>query len=283
MAIYKDLSTGHIIVENANNQRVWSSDRPPVNLLPEASWFTTSQSIAFPDFSKFANYAHQRVSNPNGGPPWAISGSGDTCQTITLIDELQSWNGTPVLIGTVPAGVNYIDVRVNISRTKAPTAVRDQDTPMLISPGQWAFLPGGSCIIEANTIWRRLFTVYLSGTQVFLQARQSVAAIPSNAIARYGGAYKTNGVNRDPWLTFSYADWGWVAGDGGAWVGSQRNGHPAALIQVQQYGGNNGASVPTMGAKHPTRERRCSSNVAVHDFSSSYAGSITVRPGYIKT
>lgn len=287
--VYRDLVNGGIIVEKDNGARVWSSAQPPANLLPEASWLTLSQTVSFPDFGKFANYAHQRVSNPSDGPPWAISGSGDVCQTVTMIDELQSWDSGDIVIGYVPAGVNYIDVRIAMSRTKNPYPVRDQDTPPLISPGQWVFLPGGSCLVEANSIWRRLFTVSLgpvSGTvrSVILRAKQSVAAIPADAVARYGGIYRTSGVNRDAWLTFSYADWGWVTGDGGAWVGTQRNGHPAALIQVKQYSGNSpGDGVPSMGAKHPTRSNRCSVNMSGHDFSSVYSGTIVIRPGYIKS
>lgn len=284
MAIYKDLTTGHVIVEDASNNLIWSSDRPPVNLLPESSWITSGLSVAFPDFSKFANYAYQRVSPSSGNPPpWALSGSGDACQTITMIDPLQEWNGPEITIGTIPSGANYIDVRVNMVQSKAPTTFLDQSVPSLISPGQWVHLPGGSCLIEATTIWRRLFTIALVGTTVVLRRKQTTAAIPANAVARYGGIYSNAGINGNAGIVSDRAGWGWVANDGAGWVGSQRNGHPAALIQVGQFSANNGASTPTAGAKHPTRERRCSVNTAVHDFSSTYSGTIVIRPGYIKT
>jgi hypothetical protein len=286
--VYRDLINGGVIVERDDGARVWSSSQPPANLLPEAQWLTLSRAITFPDFTKFCNYAHQRVSNASGGPPWALGGSGDVCQTVTMIEALQFWDSGDTVIGSVPAGVNYIDVRVNLAVTKAPYNVRDQDTPPLIAPNQWVFLPGGSCLIESNTIWRRLFTVSLGAVtgatrNVILRAKQSVAALPDNAVARYGGIYDNSGRNRDAWITASYADWGWVTGAGGAWQGTQRNGHPAALIEVKQFSGNDGATPPTMGAKHPTRERACSVNMSGHDFSSSYSGTIVIRPGYIKT
>lgn len=279
--VYNTPGTSVIYVEDTGGRLVWSTQRRPVNLLPAANWLYPAVTISFPDFSKFCNYAHQRVSDPNGGPPWAASGSGDICQTVTMIDELQEWAGSDIYLGSVPAGVNYIDVRVEISVAKAPNPFLDQAVPPLVYPGTWVHLPGGSCLIEATTIWRRLFDVVLVGTDIYLRRRQSVCAIPPNAAADYGGIYNTQGANRDPWLTFSYADWGWVTGPGGPMQNSQRNGHPAALIEVKQYSANNGASVPTMGAKHPTRERACSVNVAQHDFSSSYNASFIVRPGYM--
>ena len=284
MPIYKDLDTGHILVEDYNENLIWSSDRPPINLLPESSWITTQQTISFPDFSKFVNYAYQRVSAASGNPPpWALSGSGDACQTVTMIDPLQEWNGPEISIGTVPANANYIDVRVNLNQIKASNAFLDQSVQPLIATNQWVHLPGGSGLIEATNVWRRLFTVALNGTSVVLRRKQTTAAIPANAVARYGGIYENSAANGDAFITSNRAGWGWMNSGGGGWVGNYRAGHPAALIQVGQFGQNPGASVPTSGAKHPTRERRCSTNAGVHDFSSTYAGTIVIRPGYIKT
>lgn len=284
MAIYRDNSTGHVIVEDYNGNLKWSSDRPPVNLLPESSWITTGATIAFPDFSKFVNYAYQRVSPSSGNPPpWALSGSGDACQTVTMIDPLQEWNGEQITLGTVPAGVNYIDVRVNISQTKAPFSFLEQATIPLIAGGQWVHLPGGSGLIEANNVWRRLFTVALSGTTVVLRRKQTTAAIPANAVARYGGIYNNAGINGNAGIVSDRAGWGWMPTNVYSWQGYQRNGHPAALIAIGQFSPNNGASTPTSGAKHPTRERACSTNNSSHDFSSTYSGTIIIRPGYIKT
>lgn len=283
MAIYRDNDTGHVIVEDFSGNLKWSSDRPPVNLLPESAWLTTSSTIAFPDFTKFVNYAYQRVSPSSGNPPpWALSGSGDACQTVTMIDPLQEWNGDEITLGTVPTGVNYIDVRVNIAMTKAPSSFLEQATIPLIAPNQWVHLPGGSGLIEANTVWRRLFTVALNGTSVVLRRKQTTAAIPANAVSRYGGIYNNAGINGNANIVSDRAGWGWMNNGGVGWVGSQRNGHPAAIIDIGQFSANNGASTPTSGAKHPTRERRCSTSIP-HDFSSTYAGTIVIRPGYIKT
>lgn len=283
MSVYKDLSTGHIIVENSAGNLKWSSDRPPVNLLPESSWLTINTTVSFPDFSKFVNYAYQRVSPSSGNPPpWALSGSGDACQTVTMIDALQNWDGGDTTIGTVPSGVNYIDVRAYLTQTKAPNQLLGQTILPLIPSGQLAHLPGGSGLIEATTIWRRLFSVRLNGLDIVLNRKQNTSAIPTNAVSRYGGIYSNEARNGDAFIVSDRAGWGWMFSNGSGWQGTQRNGHPAALIAVGQFGQNAGASVPTSGAKHPTRERRCSTNAGIHDFSSSYSAQFIIRPGYIK-
>src|SRR5690606_8744154 len=129
-------------------------------------WLSVNRTVSFPDFTKFANYAYQRVSASSGNPPpWALSGSGDACQTVTMIAPGEQ-QIAGVVVGTVPAGTNYIDVRVRVTRTKNPTTLLDQQVPMLLASGQWVSLPGGSCLIESTPIWRRLFNVELSGTSV---------------------------------------------------------------------------------------------------------------------
>lgn len=274
----KVYNNGNKIIVEDNGRTVWSTDYPPVNLFPASDWLTPTVSVNFPDFGKFANYAYQRVSNTDGvRPPWALSGSGDVCQTVTMIVPEDS-NFGDTYLGSVPSGANYVDVRARVTRTKAPNNYLDQPVPQLVSNGRWVSLPGGSCLIEATNIWRRLFEVRLSGTSVYLNRRQSVAPAPT--WQQGGNIYYTEGSTADPYLTFGFSVWGWS--NGGGFVGTQRPGHPAALIEVKEFSPNNGASVPTMGAKHPARERRCSTDTSIHDFSSSYTVEFQIRPGYIK-
>ena len=279
--VYNNPATGDIYVEGSDGGRVWSTERPPVNLLPDSDWLQVSQTIAYPDFSKFVNYAHQRIYNPDNPPPWALSGSGDACQTVTMIVP-EDRTLDEIVLGTVPAGVNYIDVRVRLTQTKAPTHFLDQPVPQLIASNNWVHLPGGSCLIEATTIWRRLFEIVLVGNSVRLRRHQSVAPAPADAISRFGGIYSTTGTTADPWGLTGYAVWGWVQSSPGAFMGTQRPGHPAAHIQTKQFSSNNGHDVPTMGAKHPRRSNRCSIDNSSHNFSSTYAGEIVIRPGHIR-
>ncbi len=135
---------GVITVEGSGSETRWSSDFPPVNLLPEADWIETSLSVAFPDFTKFVNYGHSRWWERPHGPDRAQNGrpseSGDTCVSITMIEPENRVLG-PTDIGTIPADANYIDVRVKLSRTNDPYSFRDQTVPPLI-PDEWVSLPG---------------------------------------------------------------------------------------------------------------------------------------------
>lgn len=292
---------GVITVEGSGSETRWSSDFPPVNLLPEADWIETSLSVAFPDFTKFVNYGHSRwwepPTWPGPGTEWTPSESGDTCVSITMIEPENRVLG-PTDIGTIPADANYIDVRVKLSRTNDPYSFRDQTVPPLI-PDEWVSLPGGSCMVEATEIWRRSLDIVLSGSTVQLIRRQSVIdysqlSIPSNQYG-YEGIYGNYWPNRDnlsdaakdPWGQSSYQAWGWISGNdfAGASGSGQRTGHPAALIQEKAFSSNSGlgGDTPQYGGKHPRRFNACSTNNSAHDFSSTYSGQIIIRPGYIRS
>lgn len=292
--VFNDTATQHIIVENDGGHVGWSSSFPPVNLLPESEWLSRSLTVSFPDFSKFVNYGHARYYNPPSQYPdgsWSPSGSGDTCVSITMIQP-ENRVIAAVDLGTIPAGANFIDVRVKLNRTKAPYPFRDQVPPPLI-PDAWVNLPGGSCLVEATEIWRRSFDIVLSGRTVQLIRRQSVIdysqlELESN---RYGylGVYGNYWPDRDnmsdnakdPWGQSTYQQWGWISG--GDFAGGQRMGHPAALIQAKGFSGNSGHDTPSYGAKHPRRSNRCSFDNSAHDYSSTYSGQIVIRPGYIRS
>lgn len=282
---------GVITVEGDGGEVRWSSEFPPVNLLPEADWIETSLSVAFPDFSKFVNYSHNRWHSPPsqswpGTGPWYPSNSQDTCVTLTMIEPENRVLG-PTTIGTIPAGANYIDVRVRLNRTKAPYNFRDQGVPPLI-PNEWVSLPGGSCLVEATEIWRRSFDIVLAGNEVQLIRRQSVID-PGPQSAQQAGSPQDNGrlplsgAGGDPWGQSSYQGWGWISGN--TFAGSYRKGHPAALIQHKPPSANGGlgGDTPQYGGKHPRRFNACSINNSAHDFSSTYTGQIVIRPGYIRT
>ena len=282
---------GVITVEGTGGETRWSSDFPPVNLLPEADWIDTGLTVAFPDFGKFVNYGHTRWFSPGGwagpGNPWEPSNSQDTCVTLTMIEPENSVLG-PTTIGTIPAGANYIDVRVKLNRTDAPYNFRDQTVPPLI-PNEWVSLPGGSCMVEATEIWRRSFDIVLSGTTVQLIRRQSVIdpgpePTPTWSLPPQRNSWlPRSGEGADPWGQSSYQGWGWISG--GTFAGSYRKGHPAALIQQKPPSANSGlgGDTPQYGGKHPVRFNACSMDNSAHNFSSTYTGQIVIRPGYIRS
>lgn len=287
--VYNEQPSGRVVVQGDGGGTAWSTDRRPVNLLPEANWISQALTVAFPDFTKFINYGHLRYWQPPTSLPggqWTPSESGDICSSITMI-EPEDRVLAPVTIATVPAGVNFIDVRVQLNRTKAPSQYLNQVPPSLI-PNNWVNLRGDSCLVEATDIWRRSFDIVLNGQNVQLIRRQSVAKVGSaeypreNIRSNAGG--KAAGAAGDPWGHSTISYWGNVNAAGTDYTGTQRDGHPAALIEAKDFSANVGLpgwSTPTYGGKHLRRFNACSINNASHDFSSTYTGQIVVRPGYI--
>ncbi|WP_127142831.1 hypothetical protein [Pelagibacterium montanilacus] len=282
--VYNNPETGDVFVAADDASLVWSTLRAPVNLLAEGDWLTIEgQEIAFPDFAKFINYGHQRAFNPPpSSNPWAPSFSGDTCQTITMI-EPEERVLEEISLGEVPSGISYLDVRINITRTKAPHPYLNDPVPPLVADGEWVHLPGGSCLVEATAIWRRLFEVVLDGNQVKLRRYQSVAPVTDEeeSIHFNRGYSGLSGAGQDPWGQSSYTRWGWTFGSSD-WQSGTRLGHAAAHIQTKEFSTNPGHGVPGYGGKHIRRTNRCSIDNSAHDFSSTYAGTIVIRPGYIR-
>lgn len=249
-SVYNNPDTGAVFVEDTGGRLVWSTERAPVNLLPESDWIVlTGYSISFPDFTKGFYYQYHRAVT---APPILPSGQDlDFCRTIATIAPSET-TLADLNIGTVPAGCNYIDVRVNLTRTKNPDNYLGLPVPSLL-PSQEVPLPGGSALVERCGAWRRMFDVRLSGTSVLLRRRQSSISVPSNQLPSFTSNYTAN-----------------------AWsAGGSTNASPAALIQVK-------------GGFNATNERRrggsdaCSTSTSGVNFSSTYTGTITIRPGYIK-
>lgn len=285
--VYNIPSTGEIVVEGSAGEKRWSSTFPPVNLLPQANWIEQSLSVAFPDFTKFVNYSHCRWFSPPAPTPggeWRPSQSADVCTSVTMIEPEETVTA-PITIATVPAGVNYIDVRVRLNRTKVPHIFREQPVPVII-PNEWVHLPGGSCIVEATEIWRRSFDIVLSGQNINLVRRQSVAPAPladgsGEAIYFNRGYTGLSSDGQNPWGQSTYQRWGWTENGGSDWRSGTRRGHPAALIEAKEADPNFGADTPAYGAKHIRRSRACSTDNSAHDFSSIYSGQIVIRPGFM--
>jgi hypothetical protein len=245
---------GHIELLDGT-RRVWSSDGPPINLLPQANWLTIPVTIAFPDFIKRNAYCF--------APQSGIIANTSCASFSTIIP--QEWGpGEPSprtlpdqVLGTVPSGVNYIDVRLTVNRTKAPTALLGIDVPNSI-PTQQTPLPGGTMPAEITTLWRRLFEIGLNGTQIRLRRWQSVFDGPTQITWAPGNqVWLPNGGKRP----------GWTHGGGS----DSALGHPAHMIQ-RKAGGN------------VNKERGGSNQCSLSDnsnFASTWTGTALIRPGYI--
>lgn len=246
----------HHIRFDDNGERIWSSDGPPVNLLPEADWLTGPLTVAFPDFVKRNAYY---VGNP-------ATGTGTFCMSaITAIPGdwgpagAGVYNLPDIVLGSVPAGVNYLDVRVTLARTKNPSGFMAFSVPSLIPAGE-NYLPGGSCQCEWVSLWRRLFEIVLVGQDVVLRRYQSLA---------------NNGQSFD-WLS-----------------GNSDKIDTGAIRSGWTYGGGSSASIGTAVAirdrkirvESPANKDRATGACSTADntnYASTFAGSFKIRPGYIK-
>lgn len=229
------------------------------------------------DRAAISGWSHEFDDDPRNKPYRTIFQQGDTCQTVVMIrpEERTLPN---IVLGSLPAGANYIDVRVQLSRTVSPSTYLDDPVPALI-PNAQVFLPGGSCIVEATPIWRRLFEIVISGSQIILRRRQSVSEIPvafpnSEGWRRYAGIYRNNNGDRQEGSSNTWSGWGNNASTG------HQAGHPAALIQSKPFGYNPGHSAPSNQAKARGRGNACSMSHN-HNYASTYSGQIIIRPGYI--
>lgn len=168
-----------------NDHVVFDTARRSVCLIPAARLYVPG-TVTFPDLLKANAYAYNKA------------GLNEVCDSfITLLP--QEWGpgranhlpSTPV--GTVPAGVDYLDVRVRLTRTSHPSQVLGVTVQPMLQQGAWVNCPGGSCPLEASS-WVRGFEVVLSGTSILLNRYQSVrqqVSVPwrgDNAEFEGGGA-----------------------------------------------------------------------------------------------
>ena len=129
----------------------------------------TGQSVAFPDLVKDNAYYWKGVHvAPSSNTETAASYITAPGQETALAD---------ILLGTVPGGTDYLDVKATITRTVNPTAMFGDTLPPVIPTGKAIQLIGGSCLLEENASLTRGFAIILSGTNVYLRRYQSVPCI----------------------------------------------------------------------------------------------------------
>lgn len=242
--VYNDPMTQDVFVEGPTGNLVWSTELAPVNLLPDSDKITLNPfTVTFPDFTKGGGYGYGRGTFAGVDQDGCITG-------LTLLP--QSWTSTPVSVGTVPSGCNYIDVRVTMTRTKNPASILGLSVSNNL-PTQETVLPGGWCLVESEYMYSRTFEFYLSGTNIMFRQKQSVRAA-------------TAGENPTWTNNYTIPGWSWFGDPNGALVG---------LIDQ-----NNGI-VGGGGSRQRGGAMACSMNTAGFDFSSIYSGTVVIRPGYI--
>ncbi len=249
-----DIQGGDIEI-TTGARKVWGTDGVLVNLLPPAFDYTTTITVAFPDFTK--DYAYNWWWTIIG--PVASQWSHDNGCTTQVTIPPQEWEETTVL-AAAPAGADIFLSRVRITRTGSPTHAWGGSTVQMLPPSN-VWLPfSGSVLMEAELGMARAFSLYLSGGNLVLHRQQSVAN-PPGGFGEYGS-----------WTPFGNSF-------GGEWVFGVQPGIPVVPIQSRDSDPNFETNKGLPKGNH----RRgggdaCSTNLATN-FASTYQVEIVGKFG----
>lgn len=169
-----DPSSGHIDAEY-NGRKALDTRTQMLNLIPSAAISLSGYSISFPTFWVGTKYYQSRQTTSDGFSEF------HGCTTFVALVE-QEWgpeqpsprNLPDITLGSVPAGTDYLEIWVNLTRTVVPAKMLDLTLSSNFPEGLWVKLDGHSCIIEELMGVARQFEFVLDGTTVKLRRRQSV-------------------------------------------------------------------------------------------------------------
>lgn len=269
-----DPGTG-IISHMDGARTVWRSDAPPAFLLGDNATITASVTIEFPDLVK-GNAMYMFYSDVEFPP--GNHNIGTAGQTWCVIrpqewgpDESGGYNLPRQLLGIVPAGCNYLEVTANLTCIKTPTIFEGlPDFRYGFPEGQIVDLDGGFALLERQqyALMRGIGVVQI-GTSLYLERYQSVKAhadcltdVNGNSI---GQVWKTG---TQSWDGSPTVQWGNLWTDDG-----DRSGWLAKAMSKSEGSGN---FEKMRGGPYAP------STTDITDFSSTWAGTLTIRPGYVK-
>lgn len=270
-AFYAD--NNRIQVINADDIS-FDSSRPSIQLLPDSAKLSISRTVTFPTLLSGPAYLQRTY----GSTPYCESWSAlfpqewgpdevNFSPTDNLgVVQVATRNLPEELIGTVPTGTDYIDVRARMTRTQAPRSFMEQHPPLVMfKEGDWIGLPGGSCPCEYFVPLARHFDIVLRGTSLYLRRFQSVR---NNGVSMTWGSGPQNTYG---WFTTIAEAYG--VSYAGAFT---RFGTPAVLIDRQSDNINVNRRAPwafnSTGA--------CS--IVPPDYTSIYACEFEIHPGRYK-
>lgn len=172
--VYNDILTNDIHVENDNGHTIWSTKTRPLNLLPDEYSLTYTGGVDFPELQKGWLYCHYR----SGTDPFRDVSSCTSIGTLVAGEygpnESGVWNIPDIILGSVPEGVNYIDVRAKLTRTINPDPIMETPLPSILPSNKETFLPGGSCIVESTPRFKKMFSVIIENGKIILRRKVSV-------------------------------------------------------------------------------------------------------------
>lgn len=240
----KKAPNGHVHLTEGS-RKLWGTDEPPFNLIPDA-WTAIPITLSFPDFAKDVAYGFNLFTT-------SFPVSRTDMYGLSLVKMLPAETWLPdITLGSVPAGINYVDWRVIFNWTQRPSRVLERDVTTPVGLGKETDLRGGSGLLEISGGYRRMMHVGLSGQTIVLSRKQSTRSMTESADWSPGNAtHYASGGPRPGWT-----------------YGSIREGKFVAFID-RRSGGNNVWRGGSSGA----------SLVDPTNYASTWSGTLLVKPG----
>ena len=245
----------------------FDTDTPAARLAPSKKLTLTDYEIEWPDFYKGIYYTMVNSRDPIlgtylGGATSYLALVGQECGP----KEPTGYTLPDIVLGTAPAGANYLNVKVNLVNTVVPGKIAGDVSILSALPaGKWTRLPGSSCRVESHGPLRRTFDILLDGSNIVLRRRQSVRD-SDGAIERVFHSYSTSNGQ------FAYYHPG-SPGTNAAYS----TGHYAAVGEKLQSRSSGSSS----SAIEPGGSSGCTLDTTLVSYRSVWAGDIEITPGRV--
>ncbi|KRA42086.1 hypothetical protein [Devosia sp. Root635] len=273
MADYFEYSAGHIIAE-MGGRKALDTSVPMLNLVPSAAITLTDYAISWPDL--FSGTIFEQVRQTIESPPSVFNDYFGCSTWIGLVE--QEWGPSEpsprtladISLGTVPAGTDYLEIWVNLSRTVNPAKILDLALASNFPEGEWVKLDGYSCVVEEFGGVARQFEFVLDGTSVKLRRYQSV----NKDGGLLPGTTRVNPSEDIGNATFFYAG-----------TNAPEDGSKYAIYgqMIQQLGPDRNIPTHRPSGKEAGSASNvpCSMSHAGISYASTWTGDIIIKPGFI--
>lgn len=274
MSYFEYTADGHVIADY-NGRKALDTRAPMIALVPAGTLTLTGYSITFPDFWKGTIYMQTRQDVIIGG---VKVNEDHGCSTWVGLVE-QEWGPAEpsprtlpdITLGSVPAGTDYLEIWVNLTRTVTPAKLLDLTLASHFPEGEWVKLDGTSCVIEELMGVARQFEFVLDGTSVKLRRYQSVnkdGGTVSPKVTRANGGAAAG--NKD----FFYA--------APMLPRMAPNTPPMAKRSMRRDLAAAGPRIAPQGKEAGSSENvACSMSHSGKSYASTWAGDIIIKPGLI--
>lgn len=269
MADYFEYADGHITAE-MNGRKALDTAVPMLNLVPAGAITLTAYAITWPDLWSGTVFEQVRVG------PDMFGNYNFGCSTwIGLVE--QEWGPAEpspctladIAVGTVPAGTDYLEIWVKLTRTVNPAKILDLTLAAAFPQGKWVKLDGYSCVVEEFGGVARQFEFVLDGTAVKLRRYQSV-----NKLGGIMGTIRSNPPAALGNETFFYAGTN-------APVDGSKYATYGQLIQQLGPSNNNPTHRPSGKEAGSANNVPCSMSHAGISYAATWSGDIIIKPGRI--